>query len=142
MSNSFKKDLLNGLHAFGDEYRPKDTFKAALYYNDATITPETATYIPDGEVVGNNYIAGGVQIEINNPPVINNGIAHITPSTSISFPLITIDSPFDALLIYNDSTPDKRTVSVHTFGNQIVTSGTFNLVMPEDTDVTGLLRLV
>jgi hypothetical protein len=53
---------------------------------------------------------------------------------------VTLTTAFDAVLIYNSSQSNKA-VSVHTFGSQTVTSGTFTLTMPSNTTSTALLRL-
>jgi len=44
------------------------------------------------------------------------------------------------VLLYN-STQSNKAVSVHTFGSQTITAGTFTLTMPSNTTTTGLLRL-
>ena len=146
MCNSFKQDLLNGVHAFGSTTvrtsTDKDTFYAALYLSSANINSSTTAYTPDGEVSGTGYTAGGVEIQTNNPPIITNGIAHFTPSAPIVFNNVTLAQPFDSVLIYNNSAPGKNAVSVHSFGNQIITAGVFTLVMPVNNETTGLLRLV
>jgi hypothetical protein len=43
-------------------------------------------------------------------------------------------------LIYN-STQSNKAVSVHTFGSQTITAGTFILTMPTNDATTGLLRV-
>jgi hypothetical protein len=53
---------------------------------------------------------------------------------------VTLTTAFDAVLIYNSSASNKA-VSVHTFGSQTVTAGTFTLTMPSNTTSTALLRL-
>jgi hypothetical protein len=42
--------------------------------------------------------------------------------------------------VYNSTQSDKA-VSVHTFGSQTITAGTFTLTMPANTTTTALLRL-
>jgi hypothetical protein len=44
------------------------------------------------------------------------------------------------VLIYNSTQGDKA-VSVHTFGSQTVTAGTFTLTMPTNDANTGLIRI-
>jgi hypothetical protein len=59
----------------------------------------------------------------------------------LSYANVTINSAaFNAVLVYNSSKSDKA-VSVHTFGDQTVTAGTFTLTMPSNTTSTALLRL-
>ncbi len=68
------------------------------------------------------------------------GTGYWTPSASITYTNVTLSTAFDAVLIYNSSASDKA-VSVHTFGSQTVTAGTFTLTMPSNTTSTALLRL-
>jgi hypothetical protein len=67
-------------------------------------------------------------------------VAYWTPSASISYTNVTLTTPFDAVLIYN-STKSNKAVSVHTFGSQTVTAGTFTLTMPTNNTTNALLRL-
>jgi hypothetical protein len=53
---------------------------------------------------------------------------------------VTLTTAFDAVLIYNSTQSDKA-VSVHTFGSQTITAGTFTLTMPVNNTTTALLRL-
>ena len=56
-----------------------------------------------------------------------------TPTASIVFTSVTLATAFDAVLIYN-STQGNKAVSVHTFGSQTVTAGTFTFTMPTNDD--------
>ena len=71
---------------------------------------------------------------------VTSTTAFITPSASIVFSSVTLTTAFDACLIYNSSQSNKA-VSVHTFGSQTVTAGTFTLTMPTNDSSTGLIRL-
>jgi hypothetical protein len=68
------------------------------------------------------------------------GTAYWTPSASITYASVTLATAFDAVLIYNSTQADKA-VSVHTFGSQTITAGTFTLTMPTNDTSTALLRL-
>jgi hypothetical protein len=79
------------------------------------------------------------------PPTATNasttaGVAFFTPSASLTYTSVTLATAFDAVLIYNSSQSNKA-VSVHTFGSQTITAGTFTLTMPANTTSTALLRL-
>ena len=65
--------------------------------------------------------------------------ATVNASTT-AYSAVTLSTAFDALLIYN-STQSNKAVSVHTFGSQTVTAGTFTLTMPTNDASTGLIRL-
>jgi len=118
----------------------KDTIKAALYLASATINKNTTAYTATGEVTGTNYTAGGVVVTNATAPALDVDTAHWTPSASIVFTNVTLSTNFDAVLLYNDTFTTKRAISVHTFGNQTVTTGDFTITMPVNDGTTGLLR--
>ena len=144
MCTSFKGDLLTGIHNFGTGVvrasTAADTFKAALYLDSATINASTTAYTTTGEVSGSGYTAGGVTLTFGTPPSTSGTTAFVTPSASITYAAVTLSTAFDCVLIYNSSQSDKA-VSVHTFGSQTVTAGTFTLTMPVNDASTGLIRL-
>lgn len=144
MCTSFKGELLVGHHNFGTGVvraaTTADTFKAALYLASATINASTTAYTATGEVSGTGYSAGGVTITNATAPATSGTTAYWTPSASITFSSVTLSTAFDCVLIYN-STQSNKAVSVHTFGSQTVTAGTFTLTMPTNDSSTGLIRL-
>ena len=122
-----------------------DTFRGALYLASATINASTTAYSSTGEVTGTGYSAGGVVVTNATAPTATNssttaGVAYWTPSASLVYTSVTLTTAFDAVLIYNASQSNKA-VSVHTFGSQTITSGTFTLTMPVNNTTTALLRL-
>ena len=149
MTTSFMGELLTATHNFGTApvraVTTADTFKAALYLTSATINASTTVYSSTGEVSGTGYTAGGVTVTNATAPAATNssataGVAYWTPSASITYTTVTLTTAFDAVLIYNSTQSDKA-VSVHTFGSQTITAGTFTLTMPSNTTSTALLRL-
>jgi len=146
MCTSFKVDLFNAVHAFNATGVPAhtastaDTFKAALYLTSATVDSTTTAYSSTGEVTGTNYTAGGVTVTFGTAPSSTSTTAFITPSASIVYTTVTLSTSFNAVLIYN-STQSNKAVSVHTFGAQTVTAGTFTLTMPTNDSTNALLRL-
>lgn len=143
MCTSFMGELLTATHNFTTG--TGNTFKAALYLTTATYNASTTAYSATGEVSGTNYTAGGVTITNGTSPQSTNssataGVAYWTPSASITYTNVTLTTAFDAVLIYNSSASNKA-VSVHTFGAQTVTAGTFTLTMPSNTTSTALIRL-
>jgi hypothetical protein len=142
-------ELMTATHNFGvapiRAATTADTFKAALYLASATINASTTVYTTTGEVTGTNYTAGGVTVTNANVPVATNssataGVAYWTPSASFVYTTVTLSTAFDTVLLYN-STQSNKAVSVHTFGSQTITAGTFTLTMPSSTTTTALLRL-
>jgi HAMP domain-containing protein len=145
MATSFKGELLNAYHNFSATNPARtvntaDSFKAALYLASATINASTTAYTATGEVSGAGYSAGGVAITAWNAPTTSGTTGFTTPTASITYTSVTLTTAFDAVLIYN-STQSNRAVSVHTFGSQTVTAGTFTLTMPTNNSTSALIRL-
>ena len=154
MTTSFMGDLLVGAQQLGSvtlvsrgslTSPTTDTLKAALYLASATVNASTTAYSATGEVTGTGYTAGGVTVTNATGPTATNssvtaGVAYWTPSASITYTAVTLTTAFDAVLLYN-STQSNKAISVHTFGSQTVTAGTFTLTMPSNTTSTALIRL-
>ena len=153
MCTSFLGQLLSAGHNFNTTSVARtvntvDVFKAALYLTTATLNASTTAYSATNEVSGSGYTAGGVTITgspaWNTPTATNSsvtaGVGFTTPTASITYTSVTLATAFDTVLIYNSS-QSNTAVSVHTFGSQTVTSGTFTLTMPSNTTSTALLRL-
>jgi len=122
-----------------------DTVKAALYLASATMNATATAYTATGEVTGTNYTAGGVTVTNATAPTSANssstaGVGYWTPSASIVYTTVTLSTAFDAVLIYN-STQSNKAISVHTFGSQTITAGTFTLTMPTNSTTLALIRL-
>jgi len=152
MCTSFLGEILTATHNFGTAplraVTTPDVFKAALYLQSATLNASTTVYSSTGEVTGTNYTAGGVTITGSpawNAPTATNisvtaGTAFTTPTASITYTTVTLTTAFDTVFIYN-STQSNKAVSVHTFGAQTITAGTFTLTMPANTTAAALLRI-
>jgi hypothetical protein len=151
MCTSFLGQLLTATHNFGTAptrgTSAADTFKAALYTTTASpaINAATTVYSSTGEVSGTGYSAGGISVTNANAPASTNssataGVGYWTPSASLVYSTVTLTTAFDTVLIYNYS-QSNAAVSVHTFGSQTITAGTFTLTMPSNTTTTALLRL-
>ena len=154
MCTSFMQQLMVGEHQLGTATLVSrtsltapttDTLKAALYLTTATVNAATTAYSASNEVSGTGYVAGGVTVTNATAPNSTNttataGVAFFTPSASITYTTVTLTTAFDAVLIYN-STQSNKAISVHTFGSQTVTAGTFTLTMPSNTTSTALIRL-
>ena len=154
MCTSFMSQLMLGEHQLGTATLVSrtsltspttDTLKAALYLTSATINASTTAYSASNEVSGTGYTAGGVTVTNATAPTSTNssataGVAFFTPSASIVYTTVTLSTAFDAVLIYN-STQSNKAISVHTFGSQTITAGTFTLTMPANTTSAALIRL-
>ena len=154
MCTSFMQQLMVGEHQLGTATLVSrtsltapttDTLKAALYLASATVNASTTAYSASNEVSGTGYAAGGVTVTNATAPNSTNttataGVAFFTPSASITYTTVTLATAFDAVLLYNSTQSDKA-ISVHTFGSQTITAGTFTLTMPSNTTSTALIRL-
>ena len=154
MCTSFMQQLMVGEHQLGTATLVSrtsltapttDTLKAALYLTTATINAATTAYTVTGEVSGTNYTAGGITVTNATAPSSTNssataGVAFFTPSASLTFTTVTLSTAFDCVLLYN-STQSNKAISVHTFGSQTVTAGSFSLTMPANTTSAALIRL-
>jgi hypothetical protein len=152
LCSAFKQDLLLGKHAFHATGVPArsattaDVYKAALYYTSATIDATTTGYSGTGEVSGGGYTTGGYTVTWLAPAktagtgAAGSSTTYVTLSAPITISSFTA-SNFNAVLIYNDTVAGKPAVSVHTFGDQSITAGTFTLTMPTNDQTTGLVRL-
>ena len=154
MATSFLGELMLAQHQLGASTivsrgsltaPTADTLKAALFLASATINAATTAYSTTGEVTGTGYTAGGVTITNATAPTSTNssataGVGYWTPSASFVYTTVTLSTAFDCVLVYN-STQSNKAISVHTFGSQTITAGTFTLTMPSNTTTTALLRL-
>jgi hypothetical protein len=149
MCTSFLGELMTATHNFGvapiRAATTADTFKGALYLASATLNASTTAYSATGEVTGTGYTAGGVTVTNATAPTSTNtsttaGTGYWTPSSSLAYSGVTLTTAFDTVLIYN-STQSNKAVSVHTFGSQTITAGTFTLTMPANGTTTALIRL-
>ena len=149
MCTSFLSQLMTATHNFGTAptrgTTAADTFKAALYVTTATVNAATTVYSSTNEVSGTGYTAGGISVTNATAPASTNtsataGVGYWTPSANLVYSTVTLTTAFDTVLIYN-STQANAAVSVHTFGAQTITAGTFTLTMPSNTTSSALLRL-
>lgn len=145
MTTSFKVDLLNAVHAFSTSVpahtaSTADTFKAALYLASGSLGATTTAYSTTSEVSGTNYTAGGITVTNATAPTSSGTTAYWTPSASLTYTSVTLSTAFDTVLLYNNSQSNKA-VSVHTFGSQTITAGTFTLTMPTNAASTALINI-
>ena len=152
MTTSFKVEILKAYHQLGAATLTSrtsltspttDTVKAALVLASGTCgaaTTNLSDITGSTEVSGTGYTAGGVTVTNATTPSSSSTTAIWTPSASIVYTTVTLATAFDAVLIYNSSQSNKA-ISVHTFGSQTVTAGTFTLTMPANDASNALIRL-
>jgi len=149
MCTSFKKELLNGSHAFGAQaangtrtVTTKDTFKMALFLTTATLDATTTAYSSTNELAASgNYSAGGNAVTNATAPTTSGTTAFWTPSASVSWANLTSSGAFDCALLYNTASTGSLSVGVFTFGSQSITAGTFTLTMPVSDASNALVRI-
>ncbi len=161
LTTSFKSEILVGGHQLGSVTLTSrgsltapttDVIKALLVKATGSVgatqtnvgtpgsgAPSTSNVGTD-EVSGTNYSAGGVTVTNATAPTTSGTTAFWTPSASIVYTNVTLATAFDAVVLYN-STQGNKAISVHTFGSQTVTAGTFTLTMPTNDATNALIRI-
>jgi len=138
MCNSFKQELLGGVHDLDT-----DTLKIALIkasptgtYGAATTNYSDITGNSD-ETIGTNYTAGG---QVLDTPVItlDSGVAFVDFADEI-FSDATMSA--DGALIYNASKAN-RAIATFDFGGTVTsTSGDYTIVFPSATYTDAVIRI-
>lgn len=128
--NSFKQEILEGVHTTTDVY------KVALFSSAATLGAATTAYATTNEVTGTGYTAGGATLS-GLATGLSSGTAYLTfadPSWSTA----TITAR--GCLIYNSSKSNKA-VAVFDFGGDVSsTNGTFTVDFPA-AGASSLIRI-
>ena len=133
--NSFKQQLFEG--DFDFSATTTQTFKIALYTNDATLDQTTTTYTgTTGEVVATGYTAGGEAITPSLAIDSSTGIAYIDFSNASWSGAFTARGA----LIYRVTTGNP-TICVLDFGSDKTSTATFVVEFPPNTSTGALIRL-
>jgi hypothetical protein len=143
IADSFRTEVLNGIHALGASVvrgaTTKDALKAALYFATATINAASTVYTVTGEATGTGYTAGGVAVDSSVAPAVTASISYWTPGAALAWTTVTL-SAVDTVMLYNSTQGNKMIMAIN-FGSQTVTAGNFTLNVPTNNQTTGLLRL-
>jgi len=136
MCTSFKQELLEGVHDFQSG---GNTFKLALYDNNASFDASTTTYTATNEVSDSGtYSAGGGTLTNVNPTT--SSTTAFTDFDDLSFTSATITAR--GALIYNDTAAGDPSVVVLDFGSdKTSTSGTFSIVFPTADASNAIIRI-
>ena len=139
ITNSFKEDLLNGLHDFAPT--TGDVYKLALYDDTASIGADTTSYAAGitGQVPDTGqYVAGGGALV--NALVSVNGTTAFVDFNDLSFTGVTLTAK--GALIYNDTASGDPSVCVLDFGgDKTATAGTFTIQFPDANDTQAIIRI-
>ena len=151
MATSFKGEVLNGFHQFGSPTivsrtslttPTADTFKGCLLFVSGSAGASSTTYASvSASEVGNSgsYTAGGITMGSWNAPTTSSTEGYTTPTSSWTTGAGFSATAFDSLFIYN-ATQGNKAVGNFTFGSQTISSGTFTLTMPVNSNGTALVR--
>ena len=142
MCTSFKQELLVGSHNFTNG--SGDTFKLALYDNNASFNAATTAYTSSNEV-GNSgsYTAGGGAL--TNVTPTTSGTTALTDFADKTYTSATITAR--GALIYNKTLGDassnaRGAIAILDFGGDFsVSGGTFRIVFPAATKDTAIVRI-
>jgi len=136
MCTSFKGELLEGVHDFTAS---GNTFKLALYDNNASFTAATTAYTATNEVSNSgSYSAGGGTLSKSG--VTTSGTKAFTDFADLSFTTATITAR--GALIYNDTaTGDPSVVVLDFTENKTSTAGTFTIVFPTANATSAIIRV-
>ena len=132
LTNSFKQQLLQGVHDFS-----VDTIKIALYTSSAHLDAATTVYTTSDEISGTAYTAGGV--------VLTGATVTLTGTIAyVSFNNPTWNgSSFTtrAALLYNFSKANKS-IGVLNFGlDQTTVNQQFQIQFPPNNAENALIRI-
>jgi hypothetical protein len=138
ITNSFKEDLLNGLHDFA--VSTGDVYKLALYDSSASIGADTTSYAVgiSGQVGDTGqYAAGGGALV--NALVSVNGTTAFVDFTDLSFTGVTLTAR--GALLYNTSETNKSVCVLDFGGDKTATAGTFTIQFPAANDTQAIIRI-
>ncbi len=115
-----------------------DTFRLALYTNDATLDETTTAYTVTGEASGGNYVAGGqiVTTTVTSQTTASGSVTYVTFTSPAWTGAITARGA----LIYKAG--DNGAVCVLDFGNNKTSTTSFTVTMPANTSTSALIRIV
>jgi hypothetical protein len=138
ITNSFKEDLLNGLHDFA--VSTGDVYKLALYDSSASIGADTTSYAVgiSGQVGDTGqYVAGGGALV--NALVSVNGTTAFVDFNDLSFTGVTLTAR--GALLYNTSETNKSVCVLDFGGDKTATAGTFTIQFPAANDTQAIIRI-
>jgi hypothetical protein len=138
ITNSFKEDLLNGLHDFA--VSTGDVYKLALYDSSASIGADTTSYAVgiSGQVGDSGqYAAGGGALV--NALVSLNGTTAFVDFDDLSFTGVTLTAR--GALLYNTSETNKSVCVLDFGGDKTATAGTFTIQFPAANDTQAIIRI-
>jgi len=141
MCTSFKVEILNGIHAFGNTVAragtTADTFYLALYTEAASLNAATITYETGGQTSGTGYVAGGQALSTVSPT--SSGTTAFLDFADETWVNATITAR--GAMIYNKTQGNKAVAVLDFGGNKTSTAGDFTVVFPTADSATAIIRI-
>jgi len=139
VTSAFKVQMLEGIHNLSPGVQ---TLKAALFFRNSGIDFTCTSYnsVIGSEVTGTNYVAGGIVVPNASGIQSGTGTAFWTPSATLQWTNVTINSVFDCCLIYN-ATASTASIMVLTFPGTTTNATNFILTMPANVSTSALLQV-
>lgn len=149
MSNTFKEELLKGVHNFSSQTfkmalikaSPTDSYGAGTksYANSAhTSAGDSLTTGTNDEATGTNYSSGGQALD-STTVTLSGSTAFIDFSDEV-FSNVTIST--SGCVIYNDTASGKPVVCVISFGGTVTaTAGNLTITMPTADASNAIIRI-
>ena len=135
--DAFKTGLMDGTFNFGSG--TTQTYKIALYTNQATLNASTTAYTSNGEVSGSGYTTGGNTLTISVNPASTNNVTFLSFADS-TWPSATFTAR--GALIYKADGGANPAVCVLDFGSdKTVTNQTFTVTFPAPTNTSAIIRI-
>lgn len=132
LCNSYKREILEGIHQIGD------TYKIALYTSSASMDKNTTEYSASNESAGSGYSAGGLTLA-GAVAALYGDTACLDFTTDPEWAGSSISAR--GALIYNSSRAN-RAVAVYDFGQTFTsTNGAFSVTLPAAGAATALVRI-
>lgn len=137
-TGNFSCNTLRSGLADGTINLSSNTFRLALYTNNATLDETTTAYTATGESSGGNYVAGGeiVTATVTSEATAAGSIVYI----NFSSPAWTGAITARGALIYKAGA--NGAVCVLDFGNDKTSTSSFIVTMPANTSTSALIRIV
>jgi hypothetical protein len=137
VTNTYKNGLNTG--AFNLGTGTTQTFKIALYTNEASLNADTTAYTTDGEVSASGYTAGGEVLTISQVPTV--GSSGTTSYYSFANAAWTGAITARGALIYLSNGGTNPAMIVLDFGSDKTSTTTFTVQFPAATNTTAIIRI-
>ena len=145
--NSFKREVLNGIHALGTgtgvparTVSVADVVKCALFLESGALSPAATTaYGVTSEVANSGSYAAGGSIVTQADPALFTNTGTWNPSASLSWTAFTATA-MDTALLYNSSQGNKA-IELVNFGSQSPSNATFTISFPVAGAATSMIQL-